>query len=123
MTLKKPEKTILALYEQKMLKQMESTPLSPQEQLNTDAQNYALPKSCSPIDWYYIADNFKAGALSPSAANGCNKHVEVKVLQAQIDVYANLLSKSNNHFSDTCKYMIKKVDDLNQQLETLKQQP
>lgn len=43
-----------------------------------------------------------------------------EVLQAQIDVFNDLLNKSENPYADICKYMIKKRNQLQQQLKELK---
>jgi hypothetical protein len=49
-----------------------------------------------------------------------SKATQAKVLQAQIDVYSDLLRQSENHKAAICKYMIKQVETLQQQLKELK---
>lgn len=48
-----------------------------------------------------------------------SKATQAKVLQAQIDVFNDLLNKSENLYADICKYMIKKRNQLQQQLKEL----
>ena len=93
--------------------------MNPQEQLTADAQSYAL--SCVfEKDKYSLASGFKAGATSPTAANGCNKHVEI----AKIEFAIELLNEISQKPLAANKATLKVYELLTQkeQLETLKQQ-
>jgi len=48
-----------------------------------------------------------------------SKATKAKIIQAQIDVYNDLLRQSENHKAAICKYMIKQVETLQQQLKQL----
>jgi len=94
--------------------------MTPQEQLNADAEKYIFN-----FKYYYghimMLDDFKAGALSPTAANGCNKHVEIAKREFAIK-WIEDLGAANVDFKETKLYKAS-IWQLNQQLETLKQQP
>jgi len=79
--------------------------------INKEAEEYA--KNNTEIPFYQVI--FKHFFIS--GAN--SKHVQAKILQAQIDVYSDLLRQSDNHFAAICKYMIKQVELLQQQLKEL----
>lgn len=64
---------------------------TPEQQLNEDAEKEA-DNSLYHIGRGVFEDGFKSGALSPSAANGCNPHVE----KAKIEFAFSLLERVFN---------------------------
>ena len=76
--------------------------------LNKEAEEYA----------YNLYDETSQIQGFISGAN--SKYVEAKILQAQIDVYSDLLRQSHNHSAAICRYMIEKSEGLKQQLKQLK---
>ena len=50
---------------------------------------------------------------------GNSKFVKEQILLAQIEIYNKLLKQSLNHNAAICKYMIKEVDKLQEQLKQL----
>ncbi len=91
--------------------------MTPQEQLNADAEKFAS-QFIDGRDSFY---GFRQGALSPTAANGCNKHVEIAKREFAIK-WIEDLGAANVDFKETKLYKAS-IWQLNQQLETLKQQP
>jgi len=95
--------------------------MTPQEQLNADAARYGnIPL---PIPYGYIgaANDYINGALSPTAANGCNKHVEIAKIEFAIKqlYWLNALVTFDNPVKQD---IYKQVNELEQQIETLKKQ-
>lgn len=89
--------------------------MNPIEQLSEAAKRYALSSELG-REGYVLATGFKAGALSPSAANGCNKWVEI----AKIEFAIKKLYEFRNCTFGKGKDVI---NELEKQLENLKQQP
>lgn len=80
--------------------------------------------NCSIEHYFGISIGFEAGALSPEAANGCNKHVEeakINALIAENECMLKLLGNKEN--ANSKAILIMRIDSLKKQLETLKQQP
>lgn len=99
--------------------------MTPQEQLNSDAEKYAweyYDKNKLYHKWLDTKDGFMDGALSPTAANGCNKHVEIAKIEFAIKqlYWLNALVTFDNPVKQD---IYKQVNELEQQIETLKQQP
>lgn len=90
--------------------------MTPQEQLNADAEKFAS-QFIDGRDSFY---GFRQGALSPTAANGCNKHVEIAKIEFAIK-WTESLGAANVDLKETQLYKAS-IWQLNQQLETLKQQ-
>jgi len=99
--------------------------MTPQEQLNADAENYANDyddkyPNCSSEHYLGLYIGFKAGATSPTAANGCNKRVEIAKIEFAIK-WTESLGAANVDLKETQLYKAS-IWQLNQQLETLKKQ-
>jgi hypothetical protein len=90
--------------------------MTPQEQLNADAEKFAS-QFIDGRDSFY---GFRQGALSPTAANGCNKHVEIAKIEFAIK-WTESLGAANVDLKETQLYKAS-IWQLNQQLETLKKQ-
>lgn len=99
--------------------------MTPQEQLNADAEKHAKLRLGADFTTLIYEDSkdytfgtfamndFKAGALSLSAANGCNKWVEIAKIEAQIWAL-----QAHLKFTDVVIH----IEKLKQELENLKQQ-
>jgi hypothetical protein len=90
--------------------------MTPQEQLNADAEKFAS-QFIDGRDSFY---GFRQGALSPTAANGCNKHVEIAKIEFAIK-WTESLGAANVDLKETQLYKAS-IWQLNQQIETLKKQ-
>lgn len=112
--------------------------MTPQEQLNADTEKYAKNTVFPPSKFVggmtthpivkdslmklnLCADSYKAGATSPTAANGCNKHVEIAKIDFAIKqlYWLNALVTFDNPVKQD---IYKQVNELEQQIETLKKQ-
>lgn len=89
--------------------------MTPQEQLNADAEKFAS-QFIDGRDSFY---GFRQGALSPTAANGCNKRVEIAKIEFAIKqlYWLNALVTFDNPVKQD---IYKQVNELEQQIETLK---
>lgn len=100
--------------------------MTPHEQLNADAEKLYPKNILSIMEGYFDSNyderrGFIAGALSTTAANGCNKHVEIAKREFAI-MWIESFGKANVDLKETYIYKAS-ILELNQQLETLKQQP
>lgn len=92
---------------------------TPKEQLNEAAEKYALSEwgilESLGTNRIYSKQDFVAGALSPEAANRCNKHVEKAKIEFAIEqlnkIYPNEFLLDRNTL----------INELEQQLNQLEQ--
>jgi hypothetical protein len=98
--------------------------MTPQEQLNADACEYAdeyYIKEKDKQPWLDTKMSYEAGALSPTAANGCNKRVEIAKIEFAIKqlYWLNALVTFDNPVKQD---IYKQVNELEQQINNLKKQ-
>ena len=85
---------------------------TPEQQLNEVAENYAK-------EWFLNVrghnlgkkQDFIQGALSPSAANGCNKHVEKAKIEFAIECIEDLKHELDDSNTPIANNFIKKLSE------------
>jgi hypothetical protein len=87
--------------------------------INKEAEEYGWRIKTNTFSDPVKSNDLANSAIQDFIAGHNSKATQAKIIQAQIDVYSDLLRQSENHKAAICKYMIKQVETLQQQLKEL----
>lgn len=83
------------------------------KQLNEAADEYAEDlinsNSAEPHEKTWVSSIYLQGALSPQAANGCNKHVEKAKIDSQINIIKVFFTRCGKRFDTETMIELNKI--------------